>query len=114
MSLNEKQAEFTFTIARFIVWCHNSGYPVIGAELYRTKEQAEWYAARGRGIKNSLHCKKLALDMFLMKDGTITWDPEDYKPLGKKWKAMHPLARWGGDFPNRDAVHFSFEHNGVK
>jgi hypothetical protein len=26
---------------------------------------------------------------------------------------MDPDARWGGDFRNRDCVHFSFEHGGT-
>ncbi len=114
MGLNTKQAEFTYTMAKFLVWCHDNGFVVIGAELYRTPEQAEIYAKAGKGIKNSVHTKKLALDIFRLKDGTITWDKEDYREMGEKWKSMDERARWGGDFKKRDAVHFSFEHNGVK
>lgn len=114
MSLNTKQAAFTYKIASLIVWANDQGYDLIGAELFRTPEQAALYAKQGKGIKNSVHRKKLALDMFLLKDGKISWDPEDYRPIGEKWKTMHDDARWGGDFPGRDAVHFSFEHNGVK
>ncbi len=40
--------------------------------------------------------------------------PHDYKVLGDKWKTMHSLARWGGDFRRADGGHFSLEHNGVK
>ena len=114
MSLNSKQAAFTYKIACLIVWANKQGYELIGAELFRTPEQAALYAKQGKGIKNSVHRKKLALDMFLLKDGKITWDTEDYRPIGEKWKTMHEDARWGGDFRGRDAVHFSFEHNGVK
>lgn len=113
MSLNEKQVEFTRTLGKFLVWCDRRGYEVIGAELFRTREQAELYAAQGKGIKNSVHTKKLAIDLFRYKDGKVTWAHEDYRPLGEKWETMHPLARWGGRFQRRDAVHFSFEHNGV-
>jgi hypothetical protein len=89
------------------------GLFVILAEAFRTKEQAEIYAASGRGILNSVHRKKLAVDLFRYKDGTISWDVEDYTQLGQYWKTLHPDARWGGDFlGRRDAVHFSFEHNG--
>lgn len=114
VTLNEKQALFTYKIAHLIVWARFHGIDLIGAEWYRTKEQAEIYAARGVGIKTSLHRLKLALDIFRLKDGKVTWDVEDYRVLGEKWKTMHPLARWGGNFINRDAVHFSFEHRGVK
>lgn len=114
MSLNQKQAEFTSAIAKLIVWANGRGIHCIGAELFRTPEQAEIYARQGKGIRNSVHTKKLALDLFILgDDGKVTWDREPYARLGTKWKQMDDRARWGGDFRNRDSVHFSFEHNGV-
>lgn len=113
MTLNAKQAQFSLTAARFIVWCHESGFPVLGAELYRTPEQAEIYARDGRGIKNSCHVHKLAIDLFRVVDGRVTFDDAEYAAIGAHWKTMHPLARWGGDFRRRDVYHFSFEHRGV-
>lgn len=114
MTLNQKQAEFTYTMGCFIVWAFENKHQLIGAEWFRPPELAELYAQQGRGIKNSVHRYKLAVDLFLLKNGTVTWNTEDYRVLGEKWESMHPLARWGGRFKNRDAVHFSFEHNGVK
>jgi hypothetical protein len=114
VKLAEKQVEFTETMARFLVWCFDNKYQVIAAEWFRPPELAEIYVKQGKGIKNSVHTKKLALDIFLYKNSTVTWNTEDYRPLGEKWKTLHPLARWGGDFKGRDAVHFSFEHNGVR
>ena len=113
MTLNEKQALFTQHIAQLIVWAFHQDLPVIGAELFRTPEQAQIYADQGKGIKNSVHTKKLALDLFRVVDGKVSWEFSEYEKLGKKWETMHELARWGGHFRNRDAVHFSFEHNGV-
>ena len=113
MSLNQKQVLFTKTLGEFLVWCAKNGHETILAEAYRTPEQAAIYAKQGKGIKNSVHTKKLAADVFLMKNGTITWDHDDYVVLGEKWESMNELARWGGRFKNRDSVHFSFEHNGV-
>jgi len=115
MTLNEKQAVFTLKMAELIIWAFNHNLPVIGSELYRTPEQAEIYAKSGKGILNSNHCKKLAIDLFAVDPDTghVTWDEGPYQKLGKIWKTLHPLARWGGDFKNRDSVHFSFEHNGV-
>ncbi len=113
MGLNVKQARFTQKIAQLIVWATEHGYVLIAAELYRTPAQAAINAEKGVGIKNSVHTKKLALDMFLMIDGKISWDTEVYRPIGEKWKTMDDDARWGGDFRRRDAVHFSFVHGGV-
>ena len=114
MTLNEKQTDFAYHIARLIVWAHEHGIEVQGAEWFRTAEQAAIYAKAGKGIKNSNHRLKLALDLFAVVGGTVSWDYPIYAKLGAKWKTMHPLARWGGDFKGRDGVHFSFEHNGVK
>ena len=87
---------------------------MIGAELHRTKEQAELYAAQGKGVINSVHRLKLAIDLFRLVDGRVSWAYKHYAPLGEQWKSMHPDARWGGDFASRDCVHFSFEHKGRK
>jgi len=113
MTLNQKQAEFFHTLCRFGVWCESEGIEFIGAELFRSPEQAAINAANGVGIKNSVHRKKLAIDLFRLVNGKISWNKEDYRKAGEKWKTFHPSARWGGDFRRRDAVHFSFEHNGV-
>ncbi len=114
MTLNQKQVEFTATLGVFLVWCAKNHYDVILAEVFRPPEQAKLMAKTGKGIANSNHRKKLAADMFRYLNNTVTWKREDYAAMGKKWKSMHELARWGGDFKGRDAVHFSFEHNGVR
>lgn len=101
-------------MALFQVECFELGFELIEAEAHRPAWVAEEYARRGLGIKNSVHVLKLARDIFLVEGGAVTWDAERYRPLGDLWKSYHPLARWGGDFANRDAVHFSFEHRGVK
>ncbi len=113
MSLNEKQARFTRCVGMLIAYATRRNMGVILAEAFRTPEQAAIYAEQGKGIKNSVHTKKLAVDLFRYKDGTVSWDQADYKELGDYWKGLDDDARWGGDFRNRDAVHFSFEHNGV-
>lgn len=114
MSLNRKQIRFTRKMAEFQVWAFEHGYQLIEAESYRPPFVAEEYARLGKGIKNSVHTKKLARDLFLFKNGTITWNTADYAALGAEWKRRDPDARWGGDMvKRRDAVHFSFEHNGV-
>lgn len=113
MSLNAKQVEFTRCVGKLLTYASKYGLDVILAEAFRTPEQARIYAEQGKGIKNSVHTKKLAVDLFRFKDGTISWNTDDYARLGEYWKSLHPLARWGGDFKRRDAVHFSFEHNGV-
>ena len=113
MSTNAKQARFTYKIAQLIIWAKEThNIDLIGAELFRTKEQAEIYAASGKGILNSVHRLKMALDMYVFKDGKIIWDGPEYKLIGDKWKTMDPDARWGGDMKRRDVYHYSFFHKG--
>ena len=113
--LNLKQSEFTLYIARLLVWGNENGVRCLGAEWHRTPEQAALNAKLGKGVKNSNHIHKLALDIFCLDgDGDVTWAPAPYQMLADKWLTMHPLARWGGHFTPKDYVHYSFEHNGVK
>jgi len=113
-TLNAKQAAFTAAVGQLLTAATARGIQVILAEAYRTPAQAALYAKQGKGIKNSNHTKKLAVDLFVMTGGSVSWDNEHYEVLAKIWKNIHPLARWGGDFAGRDSVHFSFEHNGVR
>ena len=112
--MNEKQVLFTRLMAELIVQCSSEGIDMIGAELFRTPEQAEIYAKSGKGIRNSNHTRKLAIDLFRYKDGSVSWNHADYERAGEIWKGLHELCRWGGDFTHmRDSPHFSLYHNGV-
>lgn len=99
-------------IAELIHWAYEEGYELTFAEAYRPQDVAEMYARDGRGIKTSLHCSRLAIDLNLFRGGEYLTRTEDYAPLGAFWKSLHALNRWGGDFRMRDAVHFSMAHGG--
>ena len=112
MTLGEKQRLFTHYIGSLILWAYDNGFELTFGDAFRSPEQAAINAAQGKGIKNSLHCERLAVDFNLFKDGQYMTGTESYKPLGEFWESLHPLARWGGRFG--DGNHFSFEHNGRK
>ena len=114
MSLGEKQRRFTELVGRFILWCYDNGYELTFGECYRTPEQAALNAASGKGIANSLHTKRLAIDLNLFVNGEYRTETEAYKQVGEYWKALDPEARWGGDFSRPDGNHFSLEHEGIK
>jgi len=89
------------------------GYSVTFGEAYRTPEQAAWNAARGIGIGNSLHTRRLAVDLNFFKSGIYITDGSRLADLGAWWKAQGPMYCWGGDFPSHpDGNHFSLSPDG--
>ena len=114
MTLGEKQRLFVWLIAKLIIWCYEQGYELTFAEAYRTPEQAALNAKHGSGITRTLHTLRLAIDLNLFVNHQYQTLSEAYRPLGEKWKSLHELCRWGGDFSTPDGNHFSLEHEGVR
>ena len=107
MTLGEKQRLFTRYVGMLITWSYKNGYSLTWGDAYRSPEQAAANAATGSGIVNSLHCKRLAVDLNLFIDGTYITNSDAYKPLGDYWKSLDPLCRWGGRFARSDGNHYS-------
>ena len=112
MSLSEKQQKFTVMIGRLIEWAEKNGYGLTFGEAYRTPEQAQLNAKIGKGIANSLHTQRLAVDFNLFINGQYQTDSAAYRPLGEFWESLG--GAWGGRVSRPDGNHFSLEHNGVK
>lgn len=111
MTLQQKQSVFAQNMALLIIHVDAIGLTCTIGEVLRTPEQAEIYAKEEKGIKNSLHCKKLALDLFLFSsDGKYLTDFNQYEPLGKYWESLNPKNRWGGRFKKLvDSGHFEMQ-----
>lgn len=115
MTLSGKQQAFALNIAKLIEWAYSKGYRLTFGEAFRTQEQAEWNAKKRIGIRDSLHCYRLAVDFNLFKDGIFLTESPDYKPLGEYWESLSTpevKCAWGGRFG--DGNHFSVEDNGKK
>lgn len=112
MTLHEAQVLFCQLVGRLIEQATQLGYQPRLGEAWRSSATAALYAQQGRGIVQSLHCDRLALDLLLDKDGIYLTDSEAYRPLGEWWKTLHPLCRWGGDFSKPDGNHFSLSWGG--
>jgi len=98
MKLTDYQAIFASNVALLIQHIEDMGYRCTLGEAWRTKEMAEIYAKKGIGIKDSLHIKRLAIDINLFKDGVFLEDGEAHKQFGEWWEKLHPFNRWGGRF----------------
>lgn len=79
---------------------------------YRSpKEQLELYA-QGRTkpgkivtkLKDSKHCHGKAVDVAILKNGKISWDPKDYARIGQIGVELGLI--WGGNWKMRDYGHF--------
>ena len=97
-------------IALLILYAYERGYELTFAEAYRTPEQARLNAANGKGISNSLHLDRLAVDFNLFKDGDFRTATEDHRPLGEFWESIG--GTWGGRF--NDGNHYSLAYGGRK
>ncbi|EMK7397435.1 M15 family peptidase, partial [Escherichia coli] len=82
MKLSEKQQLFAVMIADLIHWAQEHGYRLTFGEAYRTPEQAALNAKTGKGIRNSLHTLRLAVDFNLFINGEYQTDTDAYRPLG--------------------------------
>ena len=96
MTLGERQRLFGGLLGKLLVHIYESGYEVSVDWAYRPPEVAAYYAQIGVGIRNSLHIKKLAVDLNLFLDGKWLRETEAHKGFGDWWEAQHPLCRWGG------------------
>lgn len=115
MTLGQQQRLFCKLVGELIGWAYaQPGMELTFSEAYRTPEQAALNAQKGTGISNSLHTKRLAIDLNLFLDGVYQTDSEAYRALGEHWKTLHPLCRFGGDFSRQDGNHFSLEYQGVR
>jgi hypothetical protein len=117
MNLGDKQRIFAGLVAKLISHIYEQGYEVTFGEAYRFPEWAKQLAAEGRGIVNSLHCQRLAIDLNLFKDGEYLTTVEDWLPFGEFWESLSGEdieCAWGGRFASGDANHVSIAHDGRK
>lgn len=105
MKLSEAQRLFAKLVAELIVWIYEQGWEVTFGDFARID---------GKGhMANSVHYLRLAADINLWVGGV--WqagDCPEWQEIGKKWKGMNVLCRWGGDFHQVDLNHVSFEWQG--
>ena len=107
MKLWQEQAKFCADAAQLITYINSQGMFCTFGDAFRSKEQAEIDARNGVGIKDSLHCERLALDLNLFNAvGTYMVDDRFWKPFGEYWEKMDPQNRWGGNFERKDGNHF--------
>lgn len=108
MTLHEHQAAFCQDVAKLMQYIAAQGYSCTFGEAYRTPEQAILDYHKGIGIKDSMHCKRLAIDLNLFDaHGTFLVHEKDYEPFGTYWESLSPNNRAGVFFSTGpDSDHF--------
>ena len=116
MTLLQKQFEFAKLVPRLIDEAYRMGFTVTLGECYRSKEEAARLAKLGKGIKNSLHTIRLAIDLNLFRDGKYLTETEAHRALGTWWELQSAgkdyVTVWGGHFG--DGNHYSIMHENRK
>jgi len=115
VTLRQKQSGFALLVARLILQAEKWGYEVTFGEAWRSPEEAARLAKLGKGIKNSLHTSRLAIDLNLFRDGKYLSSTESHRRLGEWWEKQSSgdlECCWGGHFG--DGNHYSIGHEGKR
>ena len=107
-ALVQQQADFAQAVASLLVSARKQRLTITLGEAERPGILADLYAKTGRGIRNSQHGDRLAIDLRLYVNGVYQAETPAYARLGAQWKVRDKRARWGGDFPKPDGNHFEF------
>ncbi len=116
MTTRERQSAFVLKVVKLINFADSMGYALTFGEAWRPPEMAAIYAKQGKGIKNSLHTDRLAIDFNLFKDGKWLTSTEDHRPLGQFWESLSDAqvtCVWGGSWGN-DGNHYAVAEGGRK
>lgn len=108
MALVTEQAAFLQDAAKLVVYATEQGWTVTAGELFRTAEQQAIYVKTGRSkTNNSLHLKRLAIDLNFFRDGKLVYDVDALRPIGQFWESLSPKNSWGGNWNSfKDVPHF--------
>ena len=111
LCLAERQETFSRNVAQLIEYIYSQGYRCTLGEAFRTHEQAIIYSHNGKGIVNSKHCERLAIDLNLVDlNGQFVFDETHYEKFGEYWEKLSPFNRWGGRWIHRpDTDHFEMD-----
>ena len=115
MSLAKSQQTFSLDIIKLLLFMQSKGYSFTFGDAYRDPELAAIFAKEGKGIVDSLHCKRLALDINLFDNsGTFLPETSSHEQFGKYWESLNVANRWGGNFKRIDGNHYERnEPNGM-
>ncbi len=105
MSVGQKQELLAVSVGPLIDRIHLAGCTCRIGEVERAKPLPH-------GHPNSLHHRRLAIDIHLVRDGKYQQDTEDHALFGEFWESLSPIHSWGGHFG--DGNHYSIRHGRMR
>ena len=108
MSLFYEQSEFSKDLHKLLGFLIDRNIKFSIGEVYRTRQQQNIYVATGLSQTwNSMHLKKLAVDLNIIIDNALTYSKKDLQFVGDYWTSLNSKNRWGGNFHSFvDSGHF--------
>lgn len=91
-----------------------AGYDAIVTEGMRTFERQQELLAQGKSkTQNSRHLTGHAIDIAVIRGGSVTWEFDAYKTVAAAFKDTNrtlgiPIT-WGGDWGFRDGTHIQLD-----
>jgi len=93
------QSIFAKNVCLLIQFIMAQGYFVTLGEAWRPQITAHYYSSHHMGIKNSLHCNRMAIDLNIYDHkGNYLKDGDIYRKAGQYWESLDNRNRWGGNF----------------
>ena len=105
MTLGQKQRDFTRKLALLILYAYEIGYEISISRGYAS----EVANVADGGHTDSLHLKRLAMDLNLFKDGEYITDGTGHDQLHDFWDKLGGAARIANDMN-----HYSMAHGGMR
>lgn len=107
MSMVQEQWEFLKDVSKLINKAEELGIVLTAGEMYRTQEQQEIYFKNGKSkTMNSMHLKRLAIDLNFFVDGNLVYEHPKVEALGRYWETLDSKNQWGGFWNFKDYPHF--------
>lgn len=107
MNLEKEQYYFLRDVGLLLDYISHSKFEATFGEAFRTQEQADIYAKEGKGIHDSLHCKRLAIDLNFFVNGEYTFSGYGLQEFGNYWESLDKNNRWGGYFTTKYGGHIN-------
>lgn len=100
----KEQSIFAFNVAALLSAFQIREYQISFGEAYRTPEQEAIDISKGISkTSNSMHLKRLAIDLNIFKNGVQVTDAKELIEFGNYWRSLNTLNRWGGDW-NKNGI----------